>query len=158
MLPSVLFRAVGTELHKFPRTSHTSNKRRGSQVKCTSDQLATNSRVPIIPLRFINSLQQLRTQKSTYDYSFITTDTNLYQPVKRFLHRVRSGTIPNPTPLYPQDTSSSWNINVQHQQGGSTKIWCLEHLLAFRYEVMKPPPGTQSPGLLLLPGDLANIL
>lgn len=125
----------GTELHKFPHFKNTSNNFWGSQVTWTSDQLAKKSGVSIIPSCSLIHYNNSQNSEKHYDYNFITKDTNLNQPMKRCIG-LRSGTIPNPKLLCPQDASSSAHINVYHQPGDSTKVWCLKFLLAFHYEGM----------------------
>lgn len=148
----------GTELHKFPHFKNTSNNFWGSQVTWTSDQLAKKSGVSIIPSCSLIHCNNAQNSEKHYNYNFITKDTNLNQPMKRCIV-IKVWDNPKPKASVPsgriilcvhQCISPARRLN----QGLVSRIFIGISL--WRYDRL--PPGTQSPGLLPIPGGLANII
>lgn len=125
-------------------------------------ELLTNwlkkSGVSIIPSCSLIHCNNAQNSEKHYNYNFITKDTNLNQPMKRCIV-IKVWDNPKPKASVPsgriilcvhQCISPARRLN----QGLVSRIFIGISL--WRYDRL--PPGTQSPGLLPIPGGLANII
>lgn len=137
--------------NKITLISDISQKFRGSQAICTSDQPATNMGVLPTPFRLDISLEH--TQNSgkhyTYNYSFITKDTVRISQMKRHrgqnlggycMHAPRNqGTHPLGTSIF----SPTWTLSLSVQSfycGFITLPWLTEYWPWDWTQISSPSP------------------